>query len=200
MTLRSNGRIILVTTENCGAPNVVLDGVRRRLGGLRRFSFPRRIITGPVADGDEVHQTVTAAQFEDLSRTGRFYCRWSVGGRHFALPASVSSDLAAGRQVVVAACGETLAALCAAAGCPVLLVRLRRADTAVQPDAAGLQSAGPEPADIGDAADDLPASCEEMTLAVGGRDNPARVLARGLIGLTMPLPPAGMPVERHPWT
>jgi ribose 1,5-bisphosphokinase len=180
---RTKGAVIAVSAHGCGAVDAVLDGVRRRLARRPDFAFPRRIITGPVAEGDELHQTVTAAQFEDLSRTGRFFCRWSEGGRQFALPASVRGDLTAGRKVVVAANGGGLSALCAALICPVVLVRLRRAGEAAE--------------------DDLPAACEtDIVLTVGERDDAARLLARRLIGLATPLPgasPTGMPGEPHLW-
>lgn len=136
MRASAKGMVVAVHAGRCPALESVLDDVRRRLGNHPGFSFPRRVITKPVAPGDELHQTVTPAQFEELRRSGQFCCLWSDGARNFALPKSVADDLAEGRRVVVAGGDGALPALCELAE-SVTLIRLLRPGE--EPEAAPVQ-------------------------------------------------------------
>lgn len=125
MRLSPKGVVAAVMASGCPLLDSVLDRVRRELAGRPDVSFPRRIITRPVAQGDELHQTVTPAQFEEMRRGGRLCCAWSENGRNFGLPGSVAEDLAAGRLVVMAVGPAALAPLSAMAR-EVVLIRLVR--------------------------------------------------------------------------
>ena len=59
----------------------------------------RRVVTRPVMEGGEQHETVTDEEFERRVRDGEFALHWHAHGLRYGLPA-VGYDLKQGRVVV----------------------------------------------------------------------------------------------------
>ncbi len=103
------GVFYLVVEANEGQSAAIMPAVRRKMRSDGCVSIPRRVITHPIGSGDELYQSVTPAQFQDLRRGGAFAFVWSCDGRNFALPASVRADLEAGKAVVAAVAASAVA-------------------------------------------------------------------------------------------
>lgn len=98
---KGKGKLILVSGPSGAGKDAVIDGAHRRLAGDPDTVFPLRTISRPEGFGGEIHVAVTPAQFDRLRRRGAFAFCWGAGGLNYAVPASIESDLAAGRTVIV---------------------------------------------------------------------------------------------------
>ncbi|QDO99714.1 phosphonate metabolism protein/1,5-bisphosphokinase (PRPP-forming) PhnN [Ferrovibrio terrae] len=95
------GRLVLVTGPSGVGKDSLLDGARVALAGRSDIVFPRRVITRAAGLGGEEYQAVSEAEFAAMVARGAFALFWTAHGLHYGIPASIESDLAAGRQVVV---------------------------------------------------------------------------------------------------
>jgi phosphonate metabolism protein PhnN/1,5-bisphosphokinase (PRPP-forming) len=99
MTGPASGTLVLVVGASGVGKDTVISGARDMLAGDDRFTFPRRIITR-APDTTENHVAVTLDQFSRLEACGAFALSWAAHGLHYAIPAAIDRDLAAGRVVV----------------------------------------------------------------------------------------------------
>ena len=106
---KRKGKLVLVSGPSGAGKDAVIEGARRRLPAGSRYVFPLRTITRPEGFGGEIHVAVTPAQFDRLRRRGAFAFCWGARGLNYAIPASIESDLAAGRTVVVNVAGSVFA-------------------------------------------------------------------------------------------
>jgi phosphonate metabolism protein PhnN/1,5-bisphosphokinase (PRPP-forming) len=79
--------------------DTLIDGARTKLNGNPRYSFPRRIVTRRAGPGED-HDEIDAKGFADLRTKGGLALAWSAHGLSYGLPASIETDLAAGRHVI----------------------------------------------------------------------------------------------------
>lgn len=77
----------------------LIDLLRTRLPA-RRFVFARRVITRPATIGGEDHEACTESQFLEREARGEFLLIWQAHTLRYGLPATLRSDLAAGRHVI----------------------------------------------------------------------------------------------------
>lgn len=99
--LASPGRLVLVTGPSGVGKDSLLDGARDALRGRSDIIFPRRVITRAADLGGEDHQAVSEPEFAAMVARGEFALFWPAHGLNYGIPASIDSDLDAGRQVVV---------------------------------------------------------------------------------------------------
>lgn len=91
------GRFIAIV----GPSGVGKDSVMRALAARdARFVLARRIITRPADAGGEAFDSLTPAEFDARRAQGAFALHWPAHGLHYAIPAQVDDDLAAGRHVL----------------------------------------------------------------------------------------------------
>lgn len=98
-TSRATGRLILVVGPSGAGKDSLIQHARQELAADARFDFPRRIVTRPASDAEN-NIEVDGATFADLSAKGAFLASWDAHGLHYAIPADVEVELAAGRQVI----------------------------------------------------------------------------------------------------
>jgi phosphonate metabolism protein PhnN/1,5-bisphosphokinase (PRPP-forming) len=95
------GRLILVVGPSGAGKDSLIAWCRVRLAGNPSVVFPRRVITREMTDGSEDHVTVSEAAYGEMAANGGFALHWRAHGLGYGIPASIASDLAAGRSVVV---------------------------------------------------------------------------------------------------
>lgn len=96
----SAGRLVLVVGPSGAGKDSLIEAARRRLAGHPQFVFPRRLVTRPRDPVSEDHLSLSEAEFVRQRDAGAFFLHWDAHGLHYALPATVAEDLAAGRTVV----------------------------------------------------------------------------------------------------
>jgi ribose 1,5-bisphosphokinase len=95
----SGGCFVAVVGPSGAGKDTLIRGAQERLSGDRRFVFARRIITRQ-GDCTEDHDTVTAAEFDELREAAAFLLHWSANGLSYGLPGGLRGDLKLGRVVV----------------------------------------------------------------------------------------------------
>ena len=91
------GRFIAIV----GASGVGKDSVMAALAARDpRLRLVRRVITRPSDAGGEDFDGVTADAFHARAAQGDFALHWPAHGLHYAIPATVLDDLAAGRDML----------------------------------------------------------------------------------------------------
>lgn len=118
---RSAGTLVLVVGPS-GAGKDTLIGIARELIGTDdRVRFPRRIVTRE-SSAAEIHDTMTAEEFDTAARDGAFAFWWPAHGLKYALSAKIDDDLRRGVTVVVNVSRAVVAKLRQAYACKVVLV------------------------------------------------------------------------------
>jgi ribose 1,5-bisphosphokinase len=95
-----NGVFVAVAGPSGVGKDTIINYARARLAGRPQFAFARRIITRTADTGSEDHDTLSAAEFERARAAGRFALVWQAHGLDYALPASIDTDIEAGRVVI----------------------------------------------------------------------------------------------------
>ena len=131
--------LVLVVGASGAGKDTLIEAAARALRGDDGFHFVRRVVTRPVMEGGEQHETVTEHEFERRAQQGLFAVHWHAHGFRYALPATVAADLDEGR-VVVANISRAMVAE-AAERFPVRVVEIT-APTAIR--AARLEARGRE--------------------------------------------------------
>ena len=92
--------LVLIVGASGAGKDTLIEAAARELQGDDRFRFVRRVVTRPVMEGGEQHETVTEEEFSRLVNAGSFAVSWHAHGLHYALPATIAIDLEEGRVVV----------------------------------------------------------------------------------------------------
>ncbi len=94
------GTLVLVVGASGAGKDALISGARCRLLQVPYFVFPKRVITRP-SHATESHEQATIEEFQEAERRGAFALSWSAHGVRYGIPATIESDLAACRNVVI---------------------------------------------------------------------------------------------------
>lgn len=94
------GTLALVVGPSGAGKDALIAGAREILADDPRFVFPERVVTR-APHATESHGSMTAAQFLDAMRAGRFALTWQAHGLSYGVPASIDGAIAEGRTVIV---------------------------------------------------------------------------------------------------
>lgn len=97
---RPLGSLVLVVGPSGVGKDTLIAGARQALDGDPRFSFIRRLVTGPMSGAGEQYDEIEPALFAEMEAEGRLSLCWEANEQRHALPLSVDTDLALGRIVV----------------------------------------------------------------------------------------------------
>ena len=92
--------LILIVGPSGAGKDTLLNGARHALAGNASFRFVRRVITRPLAPGDEQHEPVSDDAFARMRDSGHFALHWRAHGLQYGIPADITEDLAQDRTVL----------------------------------------------------------------------------------------------------
>ena len=94
------GVFVAIVGPSGSGKDTLINFARTRLADRREFVFVRRIVTRPADRASEDHDSLSTAEFDRQERAGGFALAWPAHGLRYGLPASVDTDIDAGRVVV----------------------------------------------------------------------------------------------------
>jgi ribose 1,5-bisphosphokinase len=95
------GRLVLVVGPSGAGKDTLIVAAKAALANDSRFAFPRRVVTRAAVAALEDHESVNPEDFARCEAEGGYALSWRAHGLCYGLPASLMSDIGAGRIVVV---------------------------------------------------------------------------------------------------
>lgn len=95
------GTLVAVVGPSGSGKDTLLRAARLRFADNPAIVFPQRAITRLAGDANEDHLPLTPEAFEHLRANGDFALDWDAHGLRYGIPATIDTDIAAGRTVVV---------------------------------------------------------------------------------------------------
>jgi ribose 1,5-bisphosphokinase len=175
---RRAGTLILVVGPSGAGKDTLLAVARDLIGTNERVSFPRRIVTRESSVA-EIHDTMTAEEFDAAVDRGAFAFWWPAHGLKYALSAAIDDELRHGVAVVCNVSRAVVAPLRKSYACKVVLIDAPRAVRAQRLAARGRRADGDADARL-----DRPAEPFVPDLVIMNVGDPAeggRVLADAIL-------------------
>jgi ribose 1,5-bisphosphokinase len=99
MAMIGPGRLVLVVGPSGAGKDTLIGLARAQLHHDPTVVFVRRVVTRAPSPHED-HDTLSAEAFEQALRSGAFALAWEAHGLRYGVPASINSDIRAGRTVV----------------------------------------------------------------------------------------------------
>ena len=93
------GTLFLIVGPSGAGKDTLIAAARERLPAT--YVFPPRTITRPPQPGAEHHIATDASAFDRQERAGAFALTWRAHGLAYGIPATIETELANGKHVVV---------------------------------------------------------------------------------------------------
>lgn len=93
------GTLFLIVGPSGAGKDTLIAAARERLPA--NYVFPRRTITRPQQPGTEQHVAADTTAFDEQERAGAFALTWRAHGVAYGISATIETDLANGKHVVV---------------------------------------------------------------------------------------------------
>ncbi len=101
MSNASKGRLIVVVGPSGAGKDSILKAAQKHFHLNSRVRFVRRVITRACDPANEVHDSVSEAEFLQKQAAGEFAVWWQANGLYYGLPAGIQQDINDG-QVMIA--------------------------------------------------------------------------------------------------
>ena len=96
----SKGVFVAIVGPSGSGKDTLINFARERLAHRPEFVFVRRVVTRPADRKSEDHDSLGEAEFAALEQAGGFALAWPAHGLRYGLPASIDTDIDAGRVVI----------------------------------------------------------------------------------------------------
>ncbi|MBP1886185.1 phosphonate metabolism protein/1,5-bisphosphokinase (PRPP-forming) PhnN [Sinorhizobium mexicanum] len=126
---QGRGALIVVVGPSGAGKDSVMGFAAHHFAHRPDILFVRRVITRPSDAGSEVHESVSAAEFENMSRNGAFAVSWQAHGLSYGVPVEIADRVTSGMTAIVNGSRAALPAIRSAFG--TIAVALVTADPAV---------------------------------------------------------------------
>ncbi|MCG5481824.1 MAG: phosphonate metabolism protein/1,5-bisphosphokinase (PRPP-forming) PhnN [Ensifer alkalisoli] len=113
---KSRGTLIAVVGPSGAGKDSVMGFAASHFANRPDILFVRRVITRPSDAGGEVHESVSAAEFEEMHRCGAFAVSWQAHGLRYGVPREIAAKVASGMIAIVNGSRTALPAFRAAFG------------------------------------------------------------------------------------
>lgn len=113
---RQGGTLIVVVGPSGAGKDSVMGVAARHFAQRPDILFVRRVITRPSDAGSEVHESVSAAEFEDMQEGGAFAVSWQAHGLSYGIPRDIADKVESGMTAIVNGSRAALPAIRAAFG------------------------------------------------------------------------------------
>ncbi|WEX75310.1 phosphonate metabolism protein/1,5-bisphosphokinase (PRPP-forming) PhnN [Sinorhizobium numidicum] len=110
------GTLIVVVGPSGAGKDSVMGFAARHFAQRPDILFVRRVITRPSDAGGEVHESVSAAEFDDMRQNGAFAVSWQAHGLSYGIPREIAEKIASGMTAIVNGSRAALPAIRAAFG------------------------------------------------------------------------------------
>jgi ribose 1,5-bisphosphokinase len=175
----SVGALVLVVGPSGAGKDTLIAIAHDLIGTDERVSFPRRVVTR-ASSAAEIHDTMTADEFDDAVRHGAFAFWWPAHGLKYGLPSAIDDDLRRGITVVCNVSRAVVGQLRQTyAGCKVVLVDAPRDVRARRLAARGRRADGDQAARLDRAGEAFVPDLVIMN--VGDAQESGRVLAHAIL-------------------
>jgi len=94
-----SGRLVLVVGPSGAGKDTLLARARAACGTDEAIAFARRSVTREASVAED-HLSLSEAEFARACAAGAYAVTWEAHGLKYGIPASIETDLAAGRTVV----------------------------------------------------------------------------------------------------
>lgn len=112
----SGGALIVVVGPSGAGKDSVMGFAARHFAHRPDILFVRRVITRPSDAGGEVHESVSAAEFESMRQEGAFAVSWQAHGLSYGVPREIAAKVESGMTAIVNGSRTALPAFRAAFG------------------------------------------------------------------------------------
>ncbi|WP_026619731.1 ribose 1,5-bisphosphokinase (plasmid) [Ensifer sp. WSM1721] len=113
---QERGTLIVVVGPSGAGKDSVMGFAARHFAHRPDILLVRRVITRPSDAGGEVHESVSAAEFEEMRQNGAFAVSWQAHGLSYGIPVEIAEKVASGMTAIVNGSRAALPAIRAAFG------------------------------------------------------------------------------------
>jgi ribose 1,5-bisphosphokinase len=110
------GALIVVVGPSGAGKDSVMGCAARHFAQRPDILFVRRVITRPSDAGSEVHESVSAQEFEEMRESGAFAVSWQAHGLSYGIPREIAESVESGMTAIVNGSRAALPAIRAAFG------------------------------------------------------------------------------------
>lgn len=101
MTHRNSGCLVVVVGPSGSGKDSLLHAAKAHFSLHEHVQFVKRVITRECDPQSEIHDSVTHEEFLVQKQQGAFSIWWQANGLYYGLPASVHTQLNAGKLLIV---------------------------------------------------------------------------------------------------
>lgn len=96
-----SGTLVAIVGPSGSGKDTLINWARTALSHNERIHFARRVVTRPISDDSEAHDTMSDSQFCAAEQAGQFCMTWRAHGLSYGIPRDVMAHCEDGKIVVL---------------------------------------------------------------------------------------------------